>query len=70
MSRLTQRELLNNACKEAVYREEQRKERYKYLFKNIKDERLKSLFGEFARTCHKRLEQLTAEMRNFNIKKY
>lgn len=69
MSRLTQREILNNAFKEAVHREEQREARYNYLHAAIGDERLKGLFGDFARTCGEHLRQLKVEMKNFNIEK-
>ena len=69
MSRLTQREILNNALKEAVHREEQRSARYKYLSETMGDERLRGLFADFARTCGEHLRRLTSEMSNFNIKK-
>ena len=68
MSKLTQGELMNNAFKEAVHREEQRQARYAYLSKTIKDKRLKEMFNDFAATCLEHLKQLKAEMINFNIK--
>lgn len=68
MSKLTQGELMNNAFKEAVHREEQRQARYAYLSKTIKDERLRAMFNDFDVSCREHLKQLKGEMKNFNIK--
>lgn len=68
MSKLTQGELMNNAFKEAVHREEERQSRYSHLAKNIKDERLKAMFNDFALTSKDHMKQLKAEMKNHNIK--
>lgn len=68
MSKLTQGELLNNAFKEAVHREEQREARYNHLAGIIKDERLRSMFNDFAVACGEHLKQLKAEMKNLNVK--
>jgi len=68
MSKLTQGELLNNAFKEAVHREEQQEAYYTYLSETSKDTRLKIIFNEFARSNREHLKQLTAEMKNFDIK--
>lgn len=70
MSKLTQGELLNNAFKEAVHREEQWEARYVHLAKIIKDERLRAIFNDFALSSGKHLKQLKAEMKNFNIKTF
>lgn len=68
MSRLTQGELMNNAFKEAVHREEERRARYSHLAKIIKDERLRAMFNDFALTSGNHMKQLKAEMKNHNIK--
>lgn len=68
MSSLTQGELINNAFKEAVHREEQRQARYIHLSEIIKDKRLRTMFNDFALSCREHLKQLKAEMKNFNIK--
>jgi len=68
MSDLTQGELMNNAFKEALHREEQRQAWYNHRAKTIKDERLRAMFNDFAVTCREHLKQLKAEMKNFNIK--
>lgn len=68
MSKLTQGELMNNAFKEAVHREEQRQARYAHLSKTIMDQRLKAMFSDFAASSRNHLQQLKAEMKNVNIK--
>jgi len=68
MSKLTQSELLNNAFKEAVHREEQRLAFYTYLSQTISDTRLKEIFNGFAGNSQEQLKQLKTEMINFNIK--
>lgn len=67
-SKLSQGELLNNALKEALRREEQRRIRYLHLAKTIKDRRLNTLFGRFAGISGERLKQLDNLMKNFNVK--
>ncbi len=66
--KLSQGELLNNALKEALQREEQRRARYLHLSKNFRDRRLNYLFGEFAGISAERLKQLNNLMKQFNIK--
>lgn len=68
MSKLTQGELLNNAFKEAIHREEQRQARYAYLSKRIKDSRLKKIYARFAEASSDHLTRLKAEVKHFNIK--
>lgn len=68
MSGLTQGELMKNAFKEAVHREEQRQARYIHFADTIKDKRLRAMFNDFALSCREHLQQLEAEMKNFNIK--
>lgn len=64
MPELTQGELLNNAFKEALHREEQGGARFDYLSRTIKDERLKVMFNSLAGNCREHLKQLQAEMKN------
>lgn len=68
MPKLTQGELLNNAFKEAVHREEQQDVYYTHLSKTIGDTKLKKIFNDFARTNREHLKRLKVEMNNFNIK--
>lgn len=67
MSKLTQGEILNNAFKEAVHREEQRQARYDHLSRAVKDRRLREMYGDFALSAREHLQQLKAEMKNLNI---
>lgn len=67
-SKLSQGELLNNALKEALEREEQRRVRYLHLAKTVKGRRLKYLFGRFASISGERLKQLDNLMKNLNIR--
>ncbi|HPZ43469.1 MAG TPA: hypothetical protein PL078_05640 [Bacillota bacterium] len=66
--KLSQGDLLSYALKEALLREDQRLARYLHLANNLRDRRLKQLFGEFAATSAERLKQLNNLMKQFNIK--
>lgn len=68
MIKPTQGELLNNAFKEALHREEQRLARYTRFSETIRDKRIGDLFKGFAAASNERIKQLKDEAGNFNIK--
>ncbi|MTI79262.1 MAG: hypothetical protein FH758_00050 [Firmicutes bacterium] len=68
MRRLTQKDLMNNAFKLAVEREERYTSKYFYWSKRVRDKDLTALFGDFAVASRSRVAKIKQEMNKFNIK--
>ncbi|WP_031517390.1 hypothetical protein [Desulfofalx alkaliphila] len=68
MRRLTQKEIMNYAFKNAVEREERFTAKYFYWSKMVKGKDLTAMFGDFAVASRSHVAKLKQEMNQHNIK--
>lgn len=68
MRRLTQKEIMNNAFKTAVEREERLTAKFFFWSKRVKSQDLTALFGDFAVASRSHVAKLKQEMNNHNLK--
>ncbi|MBO8137672.1 MAG: hypothetical protein H0Z40_06010 [Desulfotomaculum sp.] len=68
MRRLNQKDLMNNAFKTAVEREERYTAKYFYWSKKVRDKDLTALFGDFAVASRSRIAKIKKEINKYNIK--
>ncbi len=60
-----QNDLLRKAFREAIHLESRRRNQYARLAGKAGDNRIKSMFGTFERTCRDHIMKLREEMKNF-----
>lgn len=65
---MTEKDLMNNAFKTAVGREERFISKYFFWSKRVRDKELAALFSDFAVASRSRVAKIKKEMNKYNIK--